>query len=192
MRDRARLPLRFDPEGMLEDVARLAPDDWIDHFVEQNYDGVWQVAPLRGPAGAEHPVMMIYPDPGCSSFSDTPILARCPRLRAVIACFECELECVRLMKLGAGSAIKEHRDHDLSVEEGVVRLHVPVTTGPAVKFVLNHEEVPMKAGECWYLRLSDSHRVVNDGPHDRVHLVIDARINDWLLELLGQVDRSGG
>jgi hypothetical protein len=38
----------------------------------------------------------------------------------------------------------------------------------------------MAPGECWYLRLSDPHRVANRGETDRVHLLIDCRVNDWL------------
>ena len=42
----------------------------------------------------------------------------------------------------------------------------------------------MEAGSAWYLRLIDPHRVVNGGSSDRVHLVIDAEMNGWLLNLL--------
>jgi hypothetical protein len=35
----------------------------------------------------------------------------------------------------------------------------------------------------WYLRLADTHSVVNRGTSDRVHLVIDAEPNAWMAEL---------
>jgi hypothetical protein len=38
----------------------------------------------------------------------------------------------------------------------------------------------MKPGEAWYLRLSDPHAVANRGSSDRVHLVLDLVVNDWL------------
>jgi hypothetical protein len=44
----------------------------------------------------------------------------------------------------------------------------------------------MAPGSAWYLRLADPHRVVNRGTSDRVHLVIDAVVNDWMLRLLDQ------
>jgi mannose-6-phosphate isomerase-like protein (cupin superfamily) len=190
MADRCRLPLSFDASRLREDLDRLSPEDWIDHFVPDNYEGRWRVAPLRGPADAVHPIQMIYPNPGCESFAGTPLLARCPCFEEVLDAFDCDLEAVRLMSLGPGSKIREHRDHELSVEEGAVRLHVPVTTGPGVRFYLNGEPVPMRPGECWYLRLSDPHRVDNDGPGERVHLVIDARTNDWLRRMLATGDRG--
>jgi hypothetical protein len=88
------------------------------------------------------------------------------------------------MKLTPGSVIKEHRDYDLAMEEGAARLHIPVQTNPGVEFMLNGLPVAMAPGECWYLRLSDPHRVANRGETDRVHLVIDCRVNDWLRTLV--------
>src|SRR5207247_10340905 len=182
MRNRLRLALRFDPEAMRRDLARLEAHEWIDHFVQQNYEGTWSVLPLRAPADATHPIKMIYSDPGCDTFVDTPLLERCPHFQQVLAAFACPLHAVRLMKLTPGSTVKPHADHDLALEHGRVRLHIPITTNSEVDFRLNGERVTMAEGECWYLRLSDTHAVANRGGTDRVHLVIDAPINPWLAE----------
>lgn len=182
--DRAKLPLKFDPESLEKDLAGLDDVEWIDHFVDRNYEGSWTVIPLRGPKGAEHPVMMIYSDPECTEFADTPFLDASPYLRQVLSSFRCPINAVRLMRLTPGSIIKEHSDYDLSLEEGNARLHVPITTNPDVTFLLNGRSVDMHAGECWYLRLSDPHSVVNCGEEDRVHLVIDVTVTDWLTDLI--------
>lgn len=184
MQDRLKLPLNFDAGRMQAELRAIEAEGWIDHFVRQNYTGSWSVIPLRGPVGASHPVRMIYSDPTCSEFEDTPFLARSPYFQEILASFGCELDAVRLMKLAIGSDIKEHRDHDLDYALGQVRLHVPVATNPGVEFFLNGTRVWMEEGECWYLRLSDPHRVANRGDADRVHLVIDARVNDWITNIL--------
>ena len=182
--DRLRLPLSFDPEAMQRDLNALGSEEWIAHFVKQNYTGEWSVLPLRGKAGATHPVMMIYSDPGCTEFADTPFLDACPCFREVLARLECPLQAVRLMRLAPGSVIKEHRDHDLDAATGNVRMHIPVTTSPDVDFMLNGTRVVMQPGELWYLRLADPHSVTNRGSSDRIHLVIDAKVNPWLEMLL--------
>jgi hypothetical protein len=64
-----------------------------------------------------------------------------------------------------------------------VRIHIPVVTNPDVDFRLNGAPLTMEAGSAWYLRLSDPHSVVNGGGADRVHLVVDATVNDWLKDL---------
>lgn len=182
--DRLPLSLHFDPVRLVRDLRELEKLPWVDHFVKANYRGLWDVLPLRGTAGATHPVMMIYSDPGCTAFEDTPFLEHAPYLREVMATFGCPLQSVRLMRLGVGSEIREHRDHDLSAELGQVRMHVPITTNPGVEFLLNGTHVPMAPGSCWYLRLADPHAVKNQGSTDRVHLVIDAVMNDWLRDEL--------
>ncbi|HEX9369048.1 MAG TPA: aspartyl/asparaginyl beta-hydroxylase domain-containing protein [Vicinamibacterales bacterium] len=184
VRDRLKLALRFDAEAMRRDLSRLEASDWVDHFVPQNYEGTWSILPLRAPAGAVHPIKMIYSDPTCDAFVDTPLLAQCEYFRRVLAAFHCPLHAVRLMKLTPGSIIKPHTDHDLAAEQGRVRLHIPVATNPDVDFRLNGEPVVMCEGECWYLRLSDTHSVANRGGTDRVHLVIDAIVTPWLEEQL--------
>ena len=93
--DRVLLPLKFDPERLQRDLAALSSGGWIAHFVTQNYEGDWSVIPLRAPAGATHPVMMIYSDPGATAFVDTPMLESAPYFRAVIDAFQCEIQSVR-------------------------------------------------------------------------------------------------
>ena len=61
-----------------------------------------------------------------------------------------------------------------------MRLHIPVVTNDQVEFMLNRTRVVLEAGSCWYLRLSDPHSVANRGTEDRVHLVVDALVNDWI------------
>ena len=49
---------------------------------------------------------------------------------------------------------------------------------------LNGRPVEMEPGSVWYLRLADPHCAENRGDAERVHIVIDAEVNDWLLETL--------
>jgi hypothetical protein len=190
--DRLRLPFTFDPDLLARDLERLSTVGWTRHFVRQNYDGDWSVIPLRGNAGATHPVMMIYADPTCRDFADTPMLAACSYFRQVLASFAAPLQAVRLMRLTAGSVIKEHSDLELSFEEGTVRIHVPVVTNADVEFYLSRNRVVLEAGSSWYLRLSDPHSVVNRGTTDRVHMVIDAEVNDWVRDVLVTAAASQG
>lgn len=177
--DRVRLPFAFDPRRLNADLACLDGEGWTPHFVERNYAGEWGAIPLRAARGAEHPILMITAHPGAECV-DAPPLRRTPYFRELLATFDCPLNAVRLMRLGAGSSILEHCDPGLCAEEGRVRLHIPIRTNPDVRFHVNGRAVAMRPGEVWYLRLSDPHRVDNRGESERVHLVIDADVNDWL------------
>jgi hypothetical protein len=180
-----RLPFAFDPAPLGADLRGIGPEAWIEHRFRTNYDGGWDIVPLRAGAGETHPLRLIHVDPGATSFADTAWLDRLPAFRAALARFRCPLRTVRLMRLTAGSTIKEHVD-DLDAEVGTVRLHVPVTTSPDVDFRLGGRRVEMAPGSVWYLRLSDPHSVANRGATDRVHLVLDATLNDWLDRMLAE------
>jgi len=180
--DAVKLPLRFDAARLQADLAQLAAGDFVPHFNTAYYQGDWSAVPLRSVGGrADH----IYPDPTAKeAFADTPLLARCPYLREVLATLRCPQQATRLLRLRAGSVIQEHRDHELGFEDGEVRLHIPVRTNPDVEFVLNQVRVVLPEGECWYLNVNQPHRVANRGATDRIHLVVDCVVNDWLQDLL--------
>lgn len=182
--DRVRLPIAFDPGPLEEELAGIAQSEWTAHPVADNHDGGWNAAALRAPAGETHPIRMISVASGAGRYVDTPLLARCPRLAEVVARFRCELELVRLMRLEGGSVIREHRDPDLDAACGMARLHLPIATGPGVDFRVSGRRVDMQPGSVWYLRLSEPHSVVNRGDAPRVHLVLDALVDDWLAGLL--------
>lgn len=184
--DRMQLPLQFDAARMATEVAAIPAEDWIPHFVRQNYVGGWSIIPLRCKAGATHPIMMAVSDPSATEFDETPWLARSSYLREVLGAFPCALHSVRLMRLEPQSRIKPHGDLDLDAASGTARLHVPITTNPLVDFRLNGTPVVMEQGSVWYLRLSDEHQVTNASPDPRIHLVIDCAADDWLLDLLSQ------
>jgi quercetin dioxygenase-like cupin family protein len=180
--DRLRLPFTFDTVRLAENLANLG-GKWTPHYVPQNYSGDWGVIPLRAPHGETHPIRMIYPDPMQRTYVDTAALQATPYFREVLSSFTTTMYAARLMRLASGSVIKEHTDAGLEFEEGVARVHIPVLTNPDVEFYLNGARVVMEAGSCWYLRLSNPHRVVNRGKTDRVHLVIDLKVNGWLMKL---------
>jgi hypothetical protein len=189
--DRVRLPLAFDPAPLAAELAALKTD-WTPHYVPRNYEGEWSALPLRAPVGATHPILMIAPPAQEAAFVDTPLLARLPAIAAVLRAFRCPLASARLMRLGPGARIKPHRDDDLDAALGEARIHVPITTNDGISFTLNDETVAMAPGEAWYLRLADTHSAANRGATDRVHLVFDARVNDWLAAQLASGAASAG
>ena len=177
-----RLPLEFDAALLAAEVSELGPDEWVPHFNAAFYEGDWSGISLRSVGGH---TKMLFSDPSRKDqFADTELVGRFPGLAAAMAQFECPLEAVRLLRLGPHARIREHSDIDLGLEIGEVRVHVPVTSNPDVAFYLDGRRVDMQPGEAWYLELSLPHRVENDGVGDRVHLVVDCRLNDWLREML--------
>ena len=114
--------------------------------------------------------------------------AAAPCLRGVVEGFRAHtrVTLVRLLRLEAGAVIQEHNDPTLGleVEDSVIRLTVPILSTDAAQFFLNGTVVPMQPGECWYLRLSDPHSIVNGSAVTRVNMSIDMEPNDWVRDLI--------
>jgi hypothetical protein len=180
--DRFKLPFGFDPKRLKQALNQISPGEWTPHFNTGYYEGEWSGVALRSVGGAAN---ALYPDPAAqNAFVDTPMLARCDYIQDVLASFNCETESVRLLKLSAGSRIREHKDHKMSFEDGVIRLHIPIVTDPRVEFFVNNHRLVMSEGECWYVNFNLPHRVYNASDTDRVHLVIDCVVNDWLRSVI--------
>jgi len=185
---RIRLPLLFDPAPLQADVAALPADDWVPHFNTSYYEGDWSGVALRSVGGVAR---ALYPDPNPKgAWEDTEILGYCPALAAAVAAFRCEKTSVRLLRLGPGASVREHTDYNLGYEDGEVRIHVPVQTNPDTVFELEGRPVEMLPGESWYLDLNLRHRVANHGTEQRVHLVLDCLVNDWVSRTLEAGDPS--
>src|SRR5215218_5564073 len=174
----------FDAEKMQAELAMLNTSVWMQHYNKSMYDGGWSVLPLRSINGSLNNIISIHNDASLERvYSNTALLQHCPYLQSVIDYFECEKTSVRLMKLEPRALIKPHSDHELSFEEGEARFHITVKTNPGVIFLLENERVIMQEGECWYLNLSLKHSVRNESDTERVHLVIDIRVNEWIKQL---------
>lgn len=182
-----QLQQHFDANKLQTEVAKLEESFWKQHYNKNHYEGKWTVLALRAINGNAENVVAIHSSAGnANPYSDTQYLEECPYIQSVLHFFSCEKTSVRLMKLHAGAEIKEHCDHEMSFEEGEVRFHVPVVTNSDVWFMLDGERVVMQEGECWYLNLSRKHGVKNCGDTDRVHLVIDCMVNDWVKKLFAE------
>ena len=178
--DRVRLPITFDAAAMQAEVEALS----LGEFVEYN------VIPLRAPAHLVDstipppPPAKDYADGSWTKWLDTPVLKESPYLCSVVDTFRTNtsVTLVRLLRLAPGGHIDEHTDPTLGleVERSVIRLTIPITMSDDVEFFLNGTPVPMQPGECWYMRLSDPHRVVNGGESERISMSIDMVPNEWV------------
>jgi len=169
----ARLGLDFDAARMRDELAAL--EKWEPHFNRGYYQGDWSGVALR----TNNTVRSLYILPDQELWS-TEAAARVPYIAECLSRFPCEVGAARLLRLGAGAAIKEHSDAGMSVDDAQARLHVPVMTNADTEFFVAGERVPMQPGECWYINISLPHRADNRGTTERVHLVVDVTVNDWL------------
>lgn len=176
-----KLPFHFDVQRMQQEVLLLEKSNWQLHYQVKHYEGDWSALPLRSISGNTNDVL-ISPVDG-ATYHDTALLQQCPYIKEVLGHFKCPLLAVRLLRLAAGAVIKEHRDAELYFEKGEIRIHIPVKTNEGVEFFLDNERMMLKEGECWYMNFNLPHRINNTSTEERIHLVLDATVNDWVNQL---------
>jgi quercetin dioxygenase-like cupin family protein len=179
-----QLPFHFDVQQMQEELQQFDSRAWQLHYQKLHYEGEWSALPLRSVNGVCNNII-ISPENN-PEYKDTVFLSGSTYFKEVLSSFKCPLLAVRLLKLNAGAVIKEHKDAELCYEKGEIRIHIPVVTNDKVEFYLDKERINLQEGECWYMNFNLPHSIINKSKTDRIHLVIDAKVNDWVQQLFAQ------
>ena len=172
-----QLPLNFDPHLLKNELNHIESEQWFDHFVKIHYEEGWQGIALRSADGTAFNLA------SAPTYQDTAILSMCPYFDQVLKSFKCSLCRVRLLKLKAGSIIKEHIDPGTGREQPELRIHIPIITSPEIEFYCDGQRIIMESGKVYFIDTSFTHCVLNKSDIDRVHLVIDCAVNEWLRSL---------
>ncbi|HEY0801709.1 MAG TPA: aspartyl/asparaginyl beta-hydroxylase domain-containing protein [Steroidobacteraceae bacterium] len=176
-----RLPFSFEPGPLRADLAAIPDSAWVPHFNRNDYEGHWSSLSLRSLSGRAND---IQPRGDASDFKDTPLAGECRHFKRVIDALHFPKKSVRLLRLHAHSRVNEHRDADLKLADGEIRIHVPIRTHDRVEFVVANRQLVLNEGEAWYIDFTQPHRIDNAGDSDRIHLVIDGNANEWALNLI--------
>jgi hypothetical protein len=75
-------------------------------------------------------------------------------------------------KLVAGGKIRPHRDSHPSFHHGH-RIHVPITTNPRVRFIIDGRPYRFEVGQAYELNNQLMHSVANKGSADRITFIFD-------------------
>lgn len=159
-----KLPLTFDASLLAGEIASIPESDWRPH--PQGYPGNSALSLISAGGNPAN-------DATKGPMRPTPHLARCPYLRQALAAFGTVLGRTRLMRLDGNAEATAHSDTNYYWLQRV-RIHVPIVTDPAVRFLCGDREVHMAAGESWIFDTWKRHNVLNPNPTRRIHLVADS------------------
>lgn len=154
--------LIFDVERLRAEVAAIPEESWCEH--PQQYNGNTAL-PLISTGGQIN-------DNFSPPMAPTEHLEKMPYVKQVMGQFQTLLGRSRLMRLEPGATVPSHIDIQY-YWRGHTRVHIPVTTDPAIRFHCEDQDIHMAAGEAWTFDNWRTHKVVNPTDVRRVHLVID-------------------
>jgi hypothetical protein len=172
-----KLPIRFDPDALADEVRDLPPEAWTPHPTAYvGNEAVRLITPHGEPT-----------DDIVGPMAPTEWLRRCPYIQRAMAAIGAVWGRSRLMGLAAGSEVPSHIDINYYWRTHL-RIHIPVITNPGVLFTCGDRTVHMAAGDCWIFDSFRWHDVQNKGTEQRIHLVIDTVGGGLLPELMSKAE----
>ncbi|HYF48967.1 MAG TPA: TIGR03032 family protein, partial [Planctomycetota bacterium] len=174
-----KLPLRFDPARLAEEVRQFQGEDWRRHPQGHAGNSAVSLISLHG----DHTNDQVR-----GPMRPTKHLERCPYLQQVLATFNSPMGRTRLMRIEGDADATAHIDTNYYWHHHV-RIHVPVITYPEVTYMCGGKKVHMAAGECWIFNTWRLHNSINENPEPRVHLVADTVGSAWLWDVIENAEK---
>ena len=138
------------------------------------------------------------------------VLGDTPYFKEIFDTFETEITSFRLLRKTANSSYGLHHDKDMGLD--IKRFQIPIVTNNDTWLcVTDYDEIEegytkensysmldfqnrfeghyrcykLQVGLMYHFDVTKIHTMFNDGDTDRVTLLIDAKINDWLEKFIG-------
>jgi hypothetical protein len=144
-----------------------------DEYRQQSYDvhDQTQSIVLVFTDGSNWPNSEVRKEPGWDRLADVAV----PMMHELIKKhYPAGGTIIRAMaaKLVAGGKIKPHCDVHKSFHCGH-RIHVPITTNPRVRFMIDGRPYQFQVGQAYELNNQKQHSVMNKGTEDRITFIFD-------------------
>src|SRR5210317_829664 len=172
------IPLRelgeFDSSALRDAILSQDAAAWNeDQYRQDKYEVHRQTESivLVFTDGSDWPRSTVQKEPGWDRLADVAV----PLMHAIIdKHYPKGGTIIRAMaaKLLAGGKITPHVDQHPSFHCGH-RIHVPITTNPRVRFMIDGRPYQFKVGEVYELNNQKQHSVMNKGTEDRITFIFD-------------------
>lgn len=184
MNNLVKIAQGVDTAPLLLEIARQ-PKLWNRHAVRKN-------AP-ETPHAAMSDIWLRYNDEkpfkesgDYSKFNDEhdaifyPEWFALPSARPIVYSLMARVQAVRLggvmiTKIPPGARIEPHADDGWHAKYYNTKLYVVLQSNPQCVNRVEDERIAMAPGEVWYFDNLKEHEVVNDGPDDRITLIVCLR-----------------
>lgn len=161
-----------DSAGLIEAVLAQGEDAWkANQHRQQAYDVHYQTESLVMIFCDGWPELEVSKESAWDSLKETAV----PLMRDILdKHYPPGGTVIRAMaaKLKAGGIISPHRDTHPSFVHSH-RIHVPVTTNPGVRFMINGRPHRFQVGNAYEINNQQNHSVMNSGSEDRITFIFD-------------------
>jgi len=152
--------------------------DWTTEYSEYQSGG-WKTLSLFNETGRYHDTVIKD-----AQAVETSLLNQMPATREFLRSLGLRYMAVRLAKLEPQAFLWEHRDYAELEPVPRKRFHLPLITNEGCRLVIGGAAVHMQRGALWMLDPTERHGACNLGHASRIHLLIDAYVDEAATRLL--------
>ena len=116
----------------------------------------------------------------------TEIMEQLPQTKAFLEKLGLDYFAVRVAKADPGAYLWEHKDYIELGASNKLRLHLPVKSNPQACMQFSNFSVQMATGYLWKLSPVVNHAISNEGPEERIHLILDCYVNENLENMVAR------
>ena len=161
-----------DSGPLIEAVLSMTAEDWQEQQYRQNAYSVHEHTESLVMVFCQGwPDVQVTKEPSWDALKVTAV----PLMHQIIRNFyPAEGTIIRAMaaKLKSGGVIAPHRDTHQSFIHSH-RIHVPITTNPGVRFMINGRPHRFEVGNAYEINNQRNHSVMNSGSDDRITFIFD-------------------
>jgi len=177
----------------LDDIANMRSElqpylgDTLPNYEDYQRGGQWKLLALLNGSGDPHDTTVREGGQAVP----TPVLDSMPTVQGVLNRFfpPANIILARVARFSPGGRLWEHVDYtELDEATPRTRFHIPIQTEPSAVFVTGGHRVHMGLGGLWAINPRGAHGIAHDGQQDRVHIIVDATVDDNLAQSPGKLD----
>jgi hypothetical protein len=158
---------------------------WTRHYGEYQSGGWWTCALLGRSSDSRDAEVCDLHAP-----RETDALARLPAIQRLLEVLALRFMTARLARMDPGAALWEHRDYQDLEPVARRRLHVAIATNPEAFLVSNGRRHHLPRGLLAIFDPHIPHGACNRGSQARVHLILDAYLDERLEALCSEAKEA--
>lgn len=191
-----------DPEHTINTLRKMCPV-FTNHYSNYNQQDAWSAIALRG--YSSNAAFITKPEEMNAKWTeahkdevfalqDTKVYQYFPEVRELLSFLDGDIHRVRFMRLAPGGGELQRHTDQVDPDAGnslgkLARLHFPLKTNDKVLFSTwnaddKKEDYHYGFGECWLIDTRKPHMAVNNGPEERIHLVVDTIVTPKLERMI--------
>jgi hypothetical protein len=190
---------KFNINKLLDEIDLIENNN--NKWISKGKTNIWDSLTIKSKYGEEQPYLEEVDYNGIYKYTESG--EKCNYIKEILDSLDTDIYLVRLLKLAPHSKVSWHTDELVFKNiNKIIRCHIPIKTNKDCKMLIGHPlkepeinnnniwqaetlfEEHLEEGFIYYTNVNSLHSVYNSSDIERIHLVIDLKPTEKMLQLI--------